>query len=212
MKIIIKYILSHILFIGILLPFMNLNAQQNPIYSQYMFNKFLINPAVAGSEGYTAFNLTAREQWIGFKDAPYTHALSGQTRVSPRSWLGRLHNVRSRSSRASRMSRVGLGGYLFNDHRGPIDQTGVQLSYAYHLPLDEAQLSYGLSATIVQYSINKNKLVLWDPNDDLVMNSNLTRIIPDFNFGVYYTSPDYYAGFSVNQLIQSSLKFSHQFK
>ena len=40
-------------------------SQQLPVYSQYMMNKFLINPAVAGSEGYTSFNLTAREQWIG---------------------------------------------------------------------------------------------------------------------------------------------------
>ena len=40
-------------------------SQQLPLYSQYMMNKFLLNPAVAGSEGYTAFNITAREQWIG---------------------------------------------------------------------------------------------------------------------------------------------------
>ena len=52
-----------------------------PLYSQYMLNGFLLNPAIAGSEGYTAVNITAREQWIGFKNAPGTYALSFQTRV-----------------------------------------------------------------------------------------------------------------------------------
>jgi type IX secretion system PorP/SprF family membrane protein len=185
-------------------------GQQAPLYSQYMFNKYLINPAIAGSEGYTAFNLLAREQWLGLKDAPYTHAICGQTRVSPRSWLGRLHQVRSRSSKGSRMSNVGLGGYIFNDHRGLIDQTGMQLSYAYHLNLDEAQLSFGLSMLLVQYTVNKSKLDL-DPDIDLsdkfIDASNLKMFTPDFSFGVYYTTSEWYAGFSATQLIQSALKF-----
>jgi type IX secretion system PorP/SprF family membrane protein len=57
------------------------SAQQDPVYDQYMFNSFLLNPAVAGHEGYTAVNLTVREQWIGLTDAPSTYALSGQTRL-----------------------------------------------------------------------------------------------------------------------------------
>jgi type IX secretion system PorP/SprF family membrane protein len=182
-------------------------AQQTPVYSQYMFNKFLINPAVAGSEGYTAFNLTAREQWLGLKDAPMTHAVSAQTRISPRSWLARLHSIRSRSSKPQRISRVGLGAYLFNDHRGLIDQTGMQITYAYHLPMDEAQLSFGLSFSMVQFSVNKNDLRLENVDDNLVNNSSLKSISPDFSFGAYYTSSDWYAGFSAVQLLQSALKF-----
>ena len=53
-------------------------GQQLPVYSQYMMNKFLINPAVAGSEGYTAFNLTSRKQWLGIKDAPLTFQIGKQ--------------------------------------------------------------------------------------------------------------------------------------
>jgi hypothetical protein len=55
-------------------------GQQLPLYSQYLYNKFLINPAVAGSDGYTSFNLTAREQWIGFSGAPRTVSFSMQTK------------------------------------------------------------------------------------------------------------------------------------
>jgi type IX secretion system PorP/SprF family membrane protein len=203
-----NYIKLTVLALGLLLFSHEIYAQQSPSYSQYMFNKFLINPAVAGSEGYTAFNLTAREQWVGFKDAPFTHALSGQLRVSPRSWLGRLHQVRSRSARSSRMSRVGLGAYVFNDHLGVLDQTGFQLTYSYHIPLDEAQLSFGLSTLFTQFSVNKNKLIMEDiDNDPLVNNSNLKKFSPDFSFGVYYITTEWYAGFSATQLLQSSLFF-----
>jgi type IX secretion system PorP/SprF family membrane protein len=183
-------------------------SQQVPVYSQYMFNKFLINPAIAGSEGYVAFNLTAREQWVGFKDAPYTHALCGQTRVSPRSWLNRVHQVRTRYSRGARISNVGLGGYIFNDHRGALDQTGMQLTYAYHLNLDERQLSFGVSVLFYQYSINKDKLILADEGDELIENNKLKMIVPDFNFGVYFTAYEYYAGISVAQLAQSTVRFT----
>ena len=56
-------------------------AQQLPIYSQYLYNKFLINPAHAGSDGFVSFNMTAREQWIGYTGAPRTFSLSGQARI-----------------------------------------------------------------------------------------------------------------------------------
>jgi hypothetical protein len=64
--------MKRLFYIGVILGIFLLEgkAQQVPLYSQYILNGFLINPAVAGSEGYTAVNLTAREQWIGFKNAP----------------------------------------------------------------------------------------------------------------------------------------------
>jgi sRNA-binding regulator protein Hfq len=66
-------------FIGVVFCFMvlsGLKAQQTPVYSQYMMNGFLLNPAVAGAEGFTAVNVTAREQWLGFQNAPSTYAVS----------------------------------------------------------------------------------------------------------------------------------------
>ena len=45
-------------------------GQQLPVYSQYLYNKFLINPSIAGSDGYTSVSLTAREQWVGYGGAP----------------------------------------------------------------------------------------------------------------------------------------------
>ena len=69
--------MRRILYIAILLGGFLVDgwSQQVPLYSQYMLNGFLLNPAAAGSEGYTAVNLTAREQWIGLQNGPGTYAL-----------------------------------------------------------------------------------------------------------------------------------------
>ena len=129
-------------------------AQQLPVYSQYMMNKFLINPAVAGSEGYTAINLTAREQWIGLKDSPKTHALSFHTRLLPDSYINKINPVRRKRMQASRDSKVGLGGYIFNDRTGLVNRTGLRFTYAYHIKIKEGQLSFGLSGNIYQYKLD----------------------------------------------------------
>ena len=64
-----------------------LDAQQLPVYSQYIFNKYLINPAVAGADGYTSINLTTRQQWAGYKGAPQTYSLSAQGRLLKQKYL-----------------------------------------------------------------------------------------------------------------------------
>ena len=68
----------------IILPLLlagELKAQQLPLYSQYLMNGFMINPAMAGYDGYTAFNLTYRQQWLGFAEAPRTYSASFQSRL-----------------------------------------------------------------------------------------------------------------------------------
>jgi len=180
-------------------------AQQVPLYSQYMMNGFLLNPAVAGSEGYTAINITAREQWLGLKNAPRTHALSGQTRILKNSYISKNASVKRRRRMASRSGKVGLGGYVFNDKNGPIDRTGIQLSYAYHIRMRQSQLSFGISGIAYQFSVDDSKIRLQEQDDELYMNAAKSVFIPDASMGVYFSSPEFYAGFSASQLFQSSL-------
>jgi type IX secretion system PorP/SprF family membrane protein len=193
---------------GIILPSVLGLSQQLPLYSQYLMNKFLINPAVAGSEGYTSFNLTAREQWIGFKDSPKTHALSVQTRVLKNSFIEKSASVKLNSKPGSRIGKVGLGGYIFNDQTGLVSRTGFQFTYAYHIFIRKGQLSFGLTGTVYQFKVDREALRLYEQNDDLINNFDNTLFIPDADFGVYYSDPKFYAGFSAAQLFQSSLKFS----
>jgi type IX secretion system PorP/SprF family membrane protein len=182
-------------------------SQQLPLYSQYMMNKFLINPAVAGSEGYTAFNLTAREQWIGFKNSPKTHSLSVQTRILKNSYISKSASVRYKAKHGSRGGKVGLGAYVFNDHTGLVSRTGFQFTYAYHIFIRKGQLSFGLTGMAYQFKVNREELRLYEQNDDLINNFDNTLIIPDADFGAYYSDRRFYVGLSAAQLFQSALKF-----
>jgi type IX secretion system PorP/SprF family membrane protein len=173
-----------------------------PMYSQYMMNTFLINPATAGADGFTTMNLTAREQWIGFDgDAPRTHSICMQTRIIENP----LNSNRSAKKQYFRKNsgRVGIGGYLFNDQYGVFDQTGGQFTYAYHIPFDYAQLSFGIGLRAYQLTIDKDRITLEEPDDELVRNMDPATFIPEFDFGVFYTYPNLYAGLSVSQLSQS---------
>lgn len=182
------------------------NAQQVPLYSQYMLNGFLINPAVAGSEGYTAVNITAREQWVGMKHAPGTYALSFQTRVLKKSYISRNASIKRRRAKNSRSGKVGLGGYFFNDRNGAVERIGIKGTYAYHLYFSRSQLSFGLSLVAYQFRLDDDLIHLADPDDEAWFGAHKAVFIPDADFGVYYTSKDYWAGFSVDQLFESTLK------
>jgi type IX secretion system PorP/SprF family membrane protein len=181
-------------------------AQQVPLYSQYMMNGFLLNPAVAG---YTAINLTAREQWLGLKDAPKTHAISGQTRLLKNSYISKKSAIRRRPPLGSRSGKVGLGAYIFNDKNGPIDRTGVQFSYAYHIRMRKSQLSFGISAIAYQFTVDATK-IKFQYEDEFWQNAQKSIFIPDANIGVYYTDPKLYAGLSVSQMFQSALRLGER--
>lgn len=189
-------------------------GQQFPVYSQYWTNKFLLNPAVAGHEGYTSFNLTARKQWAGLAGAPTTVAVSGQTRYVKSSHISRGRGIfKSKSRKRRGMSRggkVGYGGYLFSNDMGVINKTGFQATYAYHLGLRNSGLSFGLSAVGLQYKINKEEIRL-NPNeqfDELLNNTSSQGYFIDGNFGVYFSEKNLYAGFSTQNLFESFFKFN----
>jgi len=198
---------AHIVAILLLIFTAGIKAQQLPLYSQYMFNKFLINPAVAGSDGYTSINITAREQWLGIDNSPKTHSLSYQTRIFKRSYIIKSKSVKRKTFKPSTGGRVGVGGYVFDDRNGLVSRTGFQLTYAYHIWLDETQLSFGLSGTAFQFRINDEELTFFDQSEPLLSGDlRKTIFVPDANFGVYLLNSGYHVGFSVAQLFQSYLK------
>lgn len=201
-----KYlIISVVLFATIL----SVKCQQLPIYSQYWTNKFLLNPAVAGHEGYTSVNLTARKQWAGLQDAPGTIALSGQTRLLRKSYVSRGKNPRKRRKWKSRSGRVGYGGYIFNDNIGVFNKLGAQATYAYHINLDRSQLSLGGSLTTMQFKIDKEQIRLNDSYDNTIFATSDRGYFIDGNFGVYFSNKDLYAGFSTQNLSESYIRLNN---
>lgn len=195
-----------LLTIAVILLGSNMEAQQVPMYSQYVMNGFLINPSYAGSDGYTSVNLTAREQWAGLPNSPSTYAVAFQTRLLKTSFIQRSTSVRRKLVRPTRGGRVGVGGYVFNDQNGIIRRTGFEAAYAYHIDLrNYRQLSFGLGATAYQFAIDIDGALLNDYDDEFLNNYDRVVFIPDFNFGASFTTKDYFIGFAATQLFRGSL-------
>ncbi len=187
-------------------------AQQVPMYSQYIMNGFLINPSFAGRDGYTTVNLTVREQWVGMAGAPSTYAASFQTRLLKNSYISKSTAVRKKLVKPTKGSKVGLGGYVFNDNNGIMRRTGFQAAYAYHIGLGQTggypnNLSFGLALNAYQFSIKTDGLI-FDPDDPLLLQYDRSVFIPDFNFGVSFTTYKYYVGFAMTNLLRGSLIFA----
>lgn len=200
--------IRNIVFVLILATGDNIFCQQLPVYTQYLNNGFLLNPAMAGNDGYTTFNSTYRKQWIGIDNSPTTYSFSGQTRLLRRSFKVVNRNVKKNTIKPSTKGRVGLGGFAFNDINGLVSRTGLSFSYAYHIYLYQSQISFGLAGQAFQYKIDDSKLEFGTENTDPIKNRglNLVTFIPDANAGFYWTSPKHFFGVSVNQLFQSVLK------
>lgn len=164
------------------------NSQQLPIYTQYFWNDFVINPAFTGMSKYSPIQVGVRNQWTGFKGAPATYMLGG-------------HSV-------FKENKMGCGGMLFLDDKGgAIQQTGLMMNYSYFLKLNErSNLSFGLAGILNQYSYDGSNISTQSTND-LSLYSNINALAPDFNFGIVYVLDDRLKiGASANQLIQYRLK------
>jgi type IX secretion system PorP/SprF family membrane protein len=196
-------------FILVLIGFKQLAfAQQLPLYSQYLYNKFLLNPAHAGSDGYTSINLTAREQWVGYSGAPRTYSLSWQTRILKKGYKLEQNIFNKTVYRPKTDGKIGLGAYIFSDRNGLIQRTGFQAAYSYHMWLaDYTQLSLGLALTGYHFIINANETSFEDPNEPW-LTDNLRRgvFVPDADFGVYLLNPKYDIGFSAQQIFGAAAK------
>ena len=122
-------------------------AQQLPQYTQHMFNKLAINPAVTGSEKYVDMGLSHRSQWGGFDGAPRTQIMYAHSSLNNKNY--------------------GFGGYIFNDHFGPVYNTGINASYAYHLPLqNDIKLSMGIAGSFAQFGVKGSEIKLDDETDE----------------------------------------------
>src|SRR5688572_13611759 len=121
------------IFVGIVCS--TASAQQVATYAQYMFNGLAINPAYAGSHEALSATALVRFQNVGLRGAPKTQTFT-------------LHSPLLNK-------RVGLGMMAIRDEIGVITQTGINVSYAYRIPVSEkATLSMGLQGGIGFYDAN----------------------------------------------------------
>ena len=179
----------------------NVFSQQTPVYSQYFINGFVVNPALAGSDGTTKFELTARDYMLGVRESPYTFTASANGRL-----LRRKTSVK-RGKPSSQSGKVGMGGLVFKDHNGLVNRIGMQYTYAYHIDLSNSQLSLGLSAALSQTRIDADKLDFNEPEPLLKEGFGNLAYVPDASLGVFYKKQEYYIGLTVSNLFQRSLHF-----
>ena len=194
-----------------ILPFLGQRAvaQQEPLFSQYMLDGYLVNPAMCGAEGVTAVNLTIRQQWAGYSQAPSTFALSAQTRIMRNSYRNRSRLIKTHIRRRRPSGRVGFGGYIFNDNNGRIHRTGLQGTYSYHINLRDVQLSFGASLIMFQFRAKVDPYDGADLNDPLLAGKT-SKFSPDATIGFLASSDTYYAGLSITSLFQSSIQFGRK--
>ncbi len=188
------------------------NAQQLPLYSQYLYNKFLINPASAGADGFTSVNITAREQWIGYSGAPRTYSVSYQSRILKRGYRLKQNIFNKTVYKPKSPGKIGFGGYVFSDRNGRIMRTGFQMAYSYHTWIaDYTQLSLGLAFTGYHFMINTQNINFEDPAEPW-LNNELRRgmFVPDTDFGLYILNPDFCFGFSANQMFGANVKIGEE--
>lgn len=201
--------MKKILVIGILGMLCGvLYSQQLPIYSQYMYNKFMLNPAVAGADGYSSVNITTRQQWAGLEGAPKLNTVSFQSRFIKRGYLIKQRKGGNKL-RPKTDGAVGMGGYVYNYRAGLVQRTGFQFSYVYNIWLwRKTQLSMGLGLTGYHFRIIEEDII-FENMEDPFLAGDLKRgiFVPDAAFGAYMLNERYSLGFSVDQLLGGTAKF-----
>lgn len=212
----IGYIISGILISA------TMNAQQQPHYTQYIINQYIINPALTGIENYSDVKISHRHQWVGLQDAPVTTYLTfhkplgkQDDRTTATSFDMPGENPRGKSywqQYEAAKPHHGIGVKIINDRTGPLNRLGGYASYSYHIGIAaKTSIAAGFEAGIKNLSLNRSKLDFGSSNplDPAVYNSGeISQIKPDFGAGVYIYSKSYFVGLSVQQIISQKLYFS----
>ena len=162
-----------------------MQAQQEPMYTHYMYNTLVINPGYAGSRDALSVTALHRSQWVNYKGAPIVQTL---TMHAP------LKN-----------EHLGLGLSVTNDKIGPTNNTAVFADFAYIMKLNtKSKLALGLSAGVNIFQADLNSLQLDQQADPSFQNNINNKINPNFGFGAYYSRERFYAGISIPNIIQNN--------
>jgi type IX secretion system PorP/SprF family membrane protein len=158
-------------------------AQQDPQFTQYMFNLLAINPAYAGSAERVNLKALSRHQWVGFEGAPTTQTLT-------------VHSPLGRES-------IGLGGTIMRDSHGPITQYTFMADIAYRIFMGDAKLAFGLKGGLNLFQGQFAELNPLVAGDQVFLANVSTKMDPQFGFGVMYYSDRYFLGLSTPKLVRT---------
>ncbi len=168
-----------------------IHAQQEWGYTQYIFNLYDINNAYAGNHGASSFAMRYRSQWNSIEGRPVSQTLSWHAPV-----LG---------------ERAGAGVRLLHEEIGARRQIMGKVSGAYKFQLGEkGKLSAGLAFGFIRQDINLNKLTAYDSQDPILLSGLNTRTTPLVDFAVMYYTNRAYVGIESSRINRSAYNFSDQ--
>ncbi|MGR7812638.1 PorP/SprF family type IX secretion system membrane protein [Lacinutrix undariae] len=174
--------MKKIFIILVFLVASQMQGQQDPQYTQYMYNMNVINPAYAGSKDNLSFGMLYRTQWTGLEGAPKTGTFFGHVPVG---------------------EKVGVGLSLITDQVGPVRETNLYADFSYTLNLGgEHRLAFGVKAGATFHDIGLQDLDLIDPNDPF-FSENVNSATPNVGAGFFYYTDNYYLAFSVPNILNS---------
>jgi type IX secretion system PorP/SprF family membrane protein len=164
-------------------------AQQDPLYSQYMLNPLVINPAYSGLNNNFNAMVGYRTQWTGLEGQPKTINASVHTSLVD--------------------NKVGAGILFTNDKIGNLSSTEAKATFAYKLNFEESTFSFGMQAGIQSFKTDYSGLNILDKGDNAFMGGERgTRI--NMGVGVVLKSEKYFIGFSVPRLLPTTFKNGDQ--
>jgi type IX secretion system PorP/SprF family membrane protein len=204
------------------LMLIQIQAQQEPHYTQYINNNYILNPALTGIENYTDVKISHRHQWVGLQDAPVTTYLTlhkplgkKDDRTTATSFETPGENPRGTNywqDYEAAKPHHGIGLKIINDRTGPINRFAGYVSYAYHIGISaQTSIAAGFEAGVRNISLDRNKLDFGtaNPIDPAVYNSGeINSLKPDFGAGIWVYSADYFIGLSAQQIIPQKIYFS----
>ena len=166
-------------------------AQQQQMYTQFMYNKLALNPAFAGNETYLSASLLYRDQWNGFPGAPKAQVFNVNM---PR--IG---------------SRIGIGLNLERQTIGITEKITYELMYAYKFLLAEGTLSMGMNVSGRKYTQDYTDSRLF-AIQDITIDPSIPQTIQSRNllnagFGVYFNTNKFYMGASIPRMIKADIDF-----
>lgn len=160
-------------------------GQQDAMFTKYMFNTLVFNPAYAGSHEYLSANLLYRNQWTGIEGAPETQSLTLHSPVN---------------------DRVGLGFSLVNDRIGPTGSIQANLIYAYRFKIGPGKLAVSLQGGVMNWRADWTQLKLKDSGPDQSFDTSPSKWLPNFGAGVYYHTDHFFLGFSSPHIVNYDLR------
>ncbi len=170
---------------------LSVQAQQEVMISQYMFNGLFLNPAYAGSHPYASATVLHRSQWVGMAGSPRTNLLGIDGPV--------LDN------------KMGLGFTFSHDMIGVSRDMEIAANYAYRIRTGtNGHLAFGLKAGLSMYSANLSDLLYWDSQDALYQNNISNATVGKFGFGLYWNNERSYVGLSVPTIYAADGKIASE--